>query len=165
MSIEEFRRDIKLIISEIDGIITNGLRTEDEMGHVLFKSFNVKDLAAINELKKSYKFVFLSDDNSINYNFCRRKNIPFYWAQNEEEKYEYLVKIMQRYSCIPDQVVFVASKVSDKKCAQLIPKSICPDDSGLVLKSACFTTFKNKSGEGILTELLDLLKGMPEYVD
>jgi 3-deoxy-D-manno-octulosonate 8-phosphate phosphatase KdsC-like HAD superfamily phosphatase len=89
---------------------------------------------------------------------CRRKNIPFYWAPNENEKYDELVKILRRYSCTPDQTIYIASKVSDRKCVQLIPKSMCPDDAGLFLKEMCFAPFVNAGGRGILVELLDLLK-------
>ena len=158
MSLEEFRKEVKIIVSEIDGVITDSMCPEDEMGHVLFKNFNSRDFSAINELKKSYKFVFLSEDNSINYNLCRRKNIPFYWAPNEEEKYNTLVKILQRYGCTPDQTIYVGSKVSDRKCCQFIPKSFCADDAGIFLKEICFASFVTKGGQGILTELLGLLK-------
>ena len=43
---------IKLVVSEIDGIITDGFRAEDEMGHVLYKRYQSKDFSAINEIKK-----------------------------------------------------------------------------------------------------------------
>ena len=157
--LNEFRKDVKLIISEIDGVITDGMSAEDEMGHVLYKHFNLRDFAAINELKKRFKFVFLSDDNNINYNMCRRRNIPFYWAQNENEKYDALVKILRRYECTPDQTIYIASKVSDIKCVRLIPKSMCPNDAGLFLREMCYAPFVADGGRGIFCELLDLLNG------
>ena len=149
---------IKLIVSEIDGVITSGECPEDEMGHVLYKRYQSKDFAAINEIKKNYKFVFLSDDNNVNYNMCRRRNIPFYWGKNEHEKYEKLVEILRRYQCTPDEVIYIASKVSDQKCIQLIPKSFCTDDSGEYLKEKCWASFISAGGSGILCELLYLLK-------
>jgi len=148
---------IHLIVSEIDGVITNGECPEDEMGHVLYKRYQSKDFAAINEIKKNYKFVFLSDDQHINYNMCRRRNIPFYWAKNEHEKYDKLVEILRRYSCTPDETIYIASKVSDLKCIQLIPKSFCPCDAGEYLKEKCWAEFVTNGGTGILVELLWLL--------
>jgi len=150
--------NIKLVVSEIDGVITNGERAEDEMGHVLYKTYQSKDFSAINEIKKNFKFAFLSDDNGISYNMCRRKNIPFYWAKNAQDKYDKLIEILKRYQCVPDEVVYVASKVSDEKCIQLIPKSICPDDAGEYLKQKCWASFIASGGKGILGELLYLLK-------
>ena len=91
--------DIKLIVSEIDGVMTDGSCPEDEMGHVYYKVYQSKDFSAINELKKNFKFVFLSDDNNVNYNMCRRRNIPFFWGKSEEEKYDKLIEVLRRYSC------------------------------------------------------------------
>jgi 3-deoxy-D-manno-octulosonate 8-phosphate phosphatase KdsC-like HAD superfamily phosphatase len=149
---------IKLVVSEIDGVVTDGSRAEDEMGHVVYKTYQSKDFSAINEIKKNYKFVFLSDDQHINYNMCRRRNIPFFYGKNEHEKYDRLVEILRRYQCTPDETVFIASKVSDMKCINLIPKSFCPDGSGELLKEKCWAEFTTHGGRGVIVECLYLLK-------
>jgi len=149
---------IKLIVSEIDGVITDGTWAEDEIGNVLYKVYQSKDFDAINELKKDYKFVFLSEDNRVNYNMCKRRNIPFYWGRNEEEKYKNLVEILRRYSCTPDETVYIGSKISDRRCCRLVPKSLCPDDAGKFLKDICWASFIEKGAGGIITELVYLLK-------
>ena len=158
MEEEVFGKKAKIIVSEIDGILTSGDITIDEIGNVLYKTFNSKDFEAINELKKYFIVVFLSADNRINYNLCRRKNYPFYWGKNEEEKYNRLIEILRRYSCTPDETVYVASMVSDRRCVQLIPESLCPDDAGEYLKNICFASFIKNSGKGIFSELLYLLQ-------
>ena len=150
--------NIKLIISEVDGVITTGERPEDELGHVFYKVYQSKDFSAINELKKNFKFVFLSDDNHINYNMCKRRNIPFFWAKNEKEKCAKLGEILRRYSCTPDETIYIGSKISDRKCCQMIPKSFCPDDAGHYLKEICWAEFTTKGSCGIFPELLFLLK-------
>jgi len=150
-------KQLKLIVSEIDGVLTDGTYAEDELGNVLYKQFQSKDFDAINILKRDYKVVFLSEDNRINYNMCRRKNLPFYWGKNTEEKYNKFIEILRRYNCTPDEVVFIASKLSDIKCCQLIPKSLCPADAGEYLISKCWTEFKTDGGKGIFVELLYLL--------
>lgn len=150
-------KSVKLIVSEIDGVITNGERAEDEIGHVLYKVYQSKDFPAINEIRKNCKFAFLSDDNHINYNMCKRRNIPFYWAKNEKEKVDHLGDIMRRYNCTPDETVYIGSKVSDVRCCQMIPKSLCPDDAGEYLKGKCWATFLAHGGQGIICELLYLL--------
>jgi 3-deoxy-D-manno-octulosonate 8-phosphate phosphatase (KDO 8-P phosphatase) len=156
---------IKLIISEIDGVVTNGKYAEDEIGNIIYKNYQSKDFAAINELKRYYKFVFLADDNRINYNMCNRKNIPFYWGKNEKEKYNKLVEILHRYNCTPDEAIYIASKVSDKKCIQLIPKSFCPADAGSYLENICWAKFTIDAGNGILVELLHLLSNIDDWIN
>ena len=156
--VEYFGKNARLIVSEIDGVLSNGDITIDEIGNVLNKTFNSKDFEAINELKKYFTIVFLSSDNRINYNFCRRKNYPFYWAKNEEEKYNKLIEILRRYSYTPDETIYLASMVSDRKCIRLIPESLCPGDAGEYLKNICFASFIKNSGRGVFLELLYLLK-------
>jgi len=89
---------------------------------------------------------------------CRRRNIPFYWAKNEQEKYDTLVEIMRRYRCIPDELIYIGSKLSDRRCCQFVPHSFCPDDAGQYLKDICWASFITRGGEGILAELVYLLK-------
>ncbi|MHA2219815.1 MAG: hypothetical protein ACXACY_28280 [Candidatus Hodarchaeales archaeon] len=155
---ENFGEKVKLIISEIDGVITDGRRVEDEMGTVLYKSFYAQDFSAINEIKKKFKFVFLSDDNHINYNMCRRRNIPFFWAKTSQEKYRKTIEILKRYECTPEEVIYIASKISDKECIKLIPKSLCADNAGNYLKEKCWASFIAEAGKGIMAELLYLLE-------
>jgi len=156
--IEYFGKSAQLIISEMDNVLTSGDVTIDELGNILYKTFNAKDFEAINELKKYFTVVFLSADNKINYNLCRRKNWPFYWGKNEEEKYSKLIEILRRYNVTPDETVYIASMISDRKCIRLIPESLCPDDAGEYLKNICFASFIKNGGAGIFVELLSLLQ-------
>lgn len=158
MEEQYFGKNTKIIISEMDGVLTSGDITIDELGNILYKTFNSKDFEAINELKKYFTMVFLSSDNKINYNLCRRRSLPFYWGKNEEEKYQRLVEILRRYNMTPDEAVYIGSKISDRKCLQMIPNSLCPDDAGEYLKEICFATFVKEGGKGIFSELLYLLK-------
>lgn len=149
---------VKLIVSEIDGVITNGSHPEDEMGNVFYKTYQSKDFDAINELKKKYTFIFLSKDKRVNYNMCQRRNIKFQFARNEEEKYKQLMELMRKYGCSPDEVIYIGARVSDRKCLRLIPKSFCPDDAGQYIKDLCWAHFIAAGGTGILVELLHLLE-------
>lgn len=153
-----FERPIKLIVSEIDGVLTDGTYAEDEIGNTLYKVFNHKDWSAINEIKKYCKVVFLCDDNKINYNMCQRKNIPFYWGKGEKGKYDLLSDILRRYAATPDDTIYIGSKLSDRKCMRLVPYSMCPDDAGEYLNSIAWAPFIAKGGQGIFVELLDLLQ-------
>lgn len=150
--------DIKLIVSEVDGIITEGLISYDELQNVPFKTFYMKDFEAVNEIRKVIPFVFLSSDNSVTYNLMRSKNIPFYWApKNKKDK---LVEIMKRYGVIsPERVLFIGSTYSDLDCVKMVPLSLCPADAVTDVKLLVSSTLVSISGMGVLTEVHDLLKG------
>ena len=113
---------IKLIVSEIDGIITDGKIWYDELGNVPIKEYNLLDFEAINKLKEEFIFVFMSSNNEINYNLMRRKNIPFYWAKDKKQT---LLKILERYGVTADEVLYIGCTYSDIPCMNYIPTSYC----------------------------------------
>jgi 3-deoxy-D-manno-octulosonate 8-phosphate phosphatase KdsC-like HAD superfamily phosphatase len=59
--------DIEIIVSEIDGVITNGCDSIDYMNHTMFKTFCMRDFEAITELQAHFTFVFLSSDVAISF--------------------------------------------------------------------------------------------------
>ena len=57
--------NIKLIISGVDGIITDGVALMGEANISIGKYFCLADFEAINKLKKMYGFAFLSSDAAV----------------------------------------------------------------------------------------------------
>jgi 3-deoxy-D-manno-octulosonate 8-phosphate phosphatase (KDO 8-P phosphatase) len=129
---KEMCSKIKIIVSEVDGIITEGLNPIDNLNQTNFKFYYFRDFEAINLLKKDYKFVFLSSDNNVSYNIMRERNIPFFWAR--KSKKETLVDIMRRYDVGPEGVLYIGCTYSDIECINMIPLSVCPNDSAPLVK-------------------------------
>ena len=148
-------KDIKLIISEVDGIITDGLSGMGEMDITMFKQFYIKDFEAINRIKKHWLFVFLSADASISMSLCRKRNIPFYFS--ERNKKEAYTKILQRYNILADDVFYVGSTYSDVPCMRESGFSICPEDATLPVKNNSDLIVPLMSGTGVLCYVYDFL--------
>lgn len=153
---EEWSEKIKVIVSEVDGVLTDGALCIDELGNVPFKKFYGKDFEMINELKKTFTFVFLSVDNSISYHLCRRKNIPFY--HTPKDKKEGLIKIMRKYRVTPEEVLYIGCSLSDLRCIQMIPFSLCTADAVSDIKTVSYLVLENFGGDGVLCEVYDLLR-------
>lgn len=149
--------DIKVIASEIDGVVTEHLSPIDELGNVLFKQYYMKDFEAINEIKKHYTFVFISKEQAINYSLCRRKNIPFFWSQNGDKK-DAFVKMLRRYSVTPENVLYLGNSYSDTELMVMSQISVCPSDSVFEIKSVSDIVLENPGGYGVLCELFHILK-------
>ena len=148
--------NIKVIISAVDGIITEYLSPLDELGNTLFKSYHMKDFEAINELKKAYKFVFISKDQAISYNLFRRKNIPFYYApQSKKEK---LVPIMRKYNATPEHIIYVGCSYSDIESMKMAEVSFCTEDSPDSVKNVADYVLPYYGGCGALCGLYEVLK-------
>lgn len=153
---EESVRKLKIIISEVDGVLAADDRRIDELGNVPFKTFSKKDFEAINELKKYFKVVFVSNDNAVSYNHLRRKNIPFYY--DPKDKSQAVKQILSRYEVGPEEAMYVAYSYSDLKCMQLIPFSVCPPDAVREVVERATKQLDMFGGVGFFCDLYDFLK-------
>jgi len=147
--------DIKLVVSEIDGIITEHLVGFGEMGTVLFKQFCLKDFEAINLVKKNWNFVFLSSEAAINMSLCKKKNIPFFYA--ERSKRDVYKNLLHRYNLTPDNVLYIGSSYSDMACIKLSGISMCPEDAVSEVKNLVDYVVPVYSGTGVLCYIYDML--------
>ena len=152
-------KDIKIIVSAVDGVITDGLMPVDELQNIPFKNYCVRDLEAINEIKKIYKFVFMSQDNAVSYNFFRRKNVPFYFAPGaDRSKKKMFTDIMRKYNVKPDNVMYVGCSYSDIECMHLAEVSFCTKEAPGTVSMAADYMLPARAGEGVLCELYEILK-------
>ena len=156
IGLEEQLSKLKVIISEVDGVLNSGEHPIDELGNVPFKVFNFKDFEAVNELKKYFKVVFVSADNKVSFHLFRGRNIPFFY--NNKDKTIEIAKILRRYSITPEEAMYVGCTFSDLKCMNMIPFSVCTDDAITDVKNASSTVLPIYGGMGVFCTLYDLLK-------
>ena len=147
---------IKLIISEVDGIITEGLVGMGEMDVTIFKQFCTKDFEAINLIKKmDYSFVFMSADAAINMSMCRKRNIAFFQA--ERSKKDVYHRILEKYSVSANEVLYVGHTYSDIECVRMSAVSMCPEDSVNSVKNAVDYVIPVYGGAGVLSYVYEML--------
>lgn len=149
-------KEIKIVISEVDGVITEGLAGMGEMGITMFKQFHMSDFEAINLIKRERTFVFLSADAAINSSLCKTKNIPFYHAA--KSKRDVYGNILRRYSLTPDNVLYVGSTYSDLESMRMSAFSVCPEDAPSSLKNAADLVMPLMSGTGVISYVHDFLE-------
>lgn len=147
--------NIKLVVSEIDGIITEHLVAFGEMNMVMFKQFYMKDFEALNLIKKDWGFAFLSSDANISLSLCKKRNIPFFFA--ERNKKEIYAQIVQRYNLTPDNILYIGSSYSDIECIKMSGLSMCPEDAAPQVKALVSYVIPVYSGTGILCYVYELL--------
>lgn len=146
---------IKLIVSEIDGVITDGLSQIDPVGTVVSKQYFLPDIEAINDLKKTFKFVFMSSSNDINWAFCNKRQIPFFFAKRN--KFKELLGIARRYNVQLDEILYVGSKLSDMECVSNVPLSVCTWDSPPALKKKAFIVLDALGASGVFYDVMEVL--------
>jgi len=154
-------KNIKLIVSVVDGIITEDMCPIDELGNVPYKSFYMRDFESINELKKHFKFVFLSGDNKVTYHLCKRKQIPFFWANKNSKfktKADCMTEIRTKYNVNPDEILFMGYSISDIECAKMCGACVCGIDASNGIKNVAVHSGKvidSFGGTGLLSYLYE----------
>ena len=149
-------KDVKIVVSEIDGIVTEHLSSIGEMNITMFKQYYMKDFDAINQIKSNCGFVFLSSDATINLSMCRKKNIPFYYA--ERNKKDVLIQILRRYAYTPENLLYIGCSYSDLDCMKLAEFSLCPEDAVSQVKNISDYVIPLYGGSGILCHVYDMLQ-------
>jgi len=147
--------NIKYIISEVDGIVTEHLVGMGEFNSVLFKQYYMKDFEAINRIKKHFGFVFISADAAISTYFLKKKHIPFYYA--ERSKKTVYINLLRRFNVTPDNVLFVGSSYSDIECMKMSKISVCPEDAVPQVKNICDHVVPVYGGNGVLVYVYEMI--------
>ena len=151
-------KNIEIIVSEIDGIITDGCDAIDYMNNTLFKKYCIRDFEAINELKRHFTFVFLAEDYAVNYKIMRDRNIPTYFSSNKEDKLSILTKkILPRYNTRPENLLYLGSSLSDIPCIHLSQISMVPATILGVASEASYQ-IPITSGQGIISYVANTLR-------
>lgn len=149
-------KKVKVIVLDVDGVFTNGKKTFNLNGDVVYKEFLDRDFTALNVLLKYFKVVILSGDDRVNREVFKNKKIPFYHSRGKSKK-RLLRAILNRYNIGPDECIFIGDDFPDLKCIQMIPLSFCPKDAVSDVKASVHAVFKVKGGEGVIVYLLDVL--------
>jgi 3-deoxy-D-manno-octulosonate 8-phosphate phosphatase (KDO 8-P phosphatase) len=149
--------NIKLIILDIDGTLTDGGVYIDS-NCVETKKFNIKDGAGI-VLAQSVgiEFMFLTGRTSA----CveqRAKELKIkYVAQGIQEKAAYLKDFMASNNLSKDNIVYIGDDLNDLPAMHCAGISVCPADAADEVKRFCNYILSKNGGEGAVREFIEIL--------
>ena len=150
---------MKLLVLDIDGVLTDGKKYYTGEGHVLCKQYNDKDFTAIKRfLATGIEVCFLSGDN-WNKNMADSRNIKFYSGRTVSgnlSKLDILNKIMSDYNVNKNDIIYVGDDIFDIEVLSIVKEGFCPLDSPQDVKNVSTIINKN-GGNGVVSELFDIL--------
>jgi len=159
---------IKLIVLDVDGVMTDGRKYYDKEGRVRYKKFCDKDWTAIKRFKAlGLPVVFLTGD-AFNVDVAMRRNIDVYVNRSDThhtDKIHMLPNLCDEYSVEPINIVYVGDDIFDVRLLAAVGYAFCPSDSPSCVK-AIAQHLSGKGGENLIMELferLDLAGKLPEY--
>ncbi len=126
---------IKLVILDVDGIMTDGKKYYDQNGFVVLKTFCDKDWTSIKRFKSmGINVIFLSGDENINKQIAKDRNIDFYLSRSTPKE-SFLKIIEDKYSVDRKDICYFGDDLFDIGIMKEVRYSFCTCDSPLMVKS------------------------------
>lgn len=148
---------IKLILTDVDGVLTDGGRYFSENGEI-FKKFHVRDGMAVNILlRNNIKTVIITKEFSkIVKKWGKEMNVNKIFS-NSIKKESKLKTICTQFKLKPNQIAFIGDDVNDVELLKLVGFSATTNDSVDIVKDTVDYICKRNGGEGAFREIVDLI--------
>ena len=150
-------KKIKLVITDVDGVLTDGGRYYSDKGEII-KKFHVRDGMGINILlRNNIKTVILSKENSpIVKKWAKDMNVSklYLGIKHKEKK---LSDICKDFSLKKDEIAFIGDDVNDMELLSLVGFSATPKDGNIYAKKIVDYACDLHGGQGTFREISDLI--------
>ena len=150
---------IKLLLLDVDGVLTTGKKNYSTKGDVVSKSFCDLDFTAIKIFKYfGIKTVFISGDKTCNEKIAFYRNIDFIYTRKNNvmiDKVDYLEKIEKKYKVNRKEIIFLGDDIFDMKLGLKVGLYCVPKNSFSELKKKANLVLENESGNFLVKEILD----------
>ena len=148
---------IKLVINDVDGVLTDGGMYYSEKGEIL-KKFNTKDGMGIELLHNaSIKTIFVTGENSKIVKIRARKVKADDCYINIKQKEKIFSKICKKYNVKPVNVAYIGDDVNDLKIMNLVGLTACPSDAEKQIKLISDFECKKNGGKGAFREFTNII--------
>ena len=148
-------KKIKLILTDVDGVLTDGCMYYSSSGEEL-KKFHTRDGMAVELLlQKNIKTIIITKEKSkiVISRAKRIKVVKVYSGVKQKDKI--LNQICTKFKVTPDETTFIGDDVNDEKIMKLVGLSFAPSDATQTIKNIADIITNAKGGQGVLREVTD----------
>ena len=151
---------IKLLILDVDGVLTDGKKYYNRDGKVEMKTFCDKDWTAIKRFRAlGINVIFLTGD-PFNENIAYHGNIHCIVNRKDgkhTDKSQYIDALAKKYKCKLNEIVYAGDDIFDIEIMKKLDHAYCPMNSEMTVQSYADPIDAN-SGENFVMHLLDQLQ-------
>lgn len=150
-------QEIRLVITDVDGVLTDGGRYYSSSGEI-FKRFHVRDGMGVNLLlRNGVNTVIITKEISkiVNY-WAKSMNVSKVYSGVKIKENE-LEKICKIYKLEPPNIAFIGDDVNDLELMKRVGLSATPYDGIAQAKKVADYICKSPGGGGALREIADFI--------
>lgn len=148
---------IKVLITDIDGVLTDGGIIYDDLG-TEYKKYQVKDGQIVQHLKKAGFLVgaITGRASQVVENRCEELRFDFHY-HGVKDKWKKLGEILETMEITLEEVAYLGDDIIDLPILTRVGLAISPSDALPYVKSACHYVSPINGGEGVFREVGDIL--------
>jgi len=150
---------IKLVILDIDGVLTDGRKYYNENGMPIMKTYCDKDFTAIKRLRGAgVKVCFLSGDDFVNKAMAENRNIPFHSARGKD-KADFLEEFQDLYDATLYEMAYIGDDLFDMSIMRAVGHPFCPSDACRDIRATCpvENVLRRPGGCNVVAEMVDVM--------
>ena len=150
-------KKIKLIATDVDGVLTDGGMYYSSKGNIL-KKFQARDGMAVSILKRNIipTVIITKERNQTVKKWSSKMSIDKLF-DGIENKENIIPKLCKFYSLSENNIAYIGDDVNDLEILKRIGFSATPKDGNLEVKKIVDYICKNNGGKGVLREICDLV--------
>ena len=150
-------KNIKLIVYDFDGVMTNNKVYMDQNGNEMVQ-VNRADGLGVAEIKKLgiQQLIISTEENPVV--SVRANKLDITCLQGIVNKKYALTEYCQKNDIDLKKVAYVGNDINDKDVMAITGFSFCPADAHEAIKEISHHVFKRSGGDGVIREILDIIK-------
>lgn len=149
---------IKLIIFDIDGVVTDGTVTVDVHGNEQ-KKVNMKDIDAVYQLhREGYILAAITGEDTEIVTYFRNRFPWNHFFQGVKQKTQIIRQIQELEGLTAEEICYIGDGKYDVEPLIYCGLGICPADAIDSAKRACDMVLQKGGGQGCLWELIGILQ-------
>mgnify|MGYP001357750490 CR=1 FL=1 len=157
LEIEEKMKKVKLVITDVDGVLTDGGMYYNKEGEYM-KKFNTKDSMGMELLSKiGIKTILMTREDSmiVRERVKKIKIVDLYSGVMKKE--DLIDEITEKYNVRNDEIAYIGDDVNDIEIMKKIGFSVTPSDGNYAVRNISDHICKNEGGKGVFREIADLI--------
>ena len=153
----EKTKKIKILLTDVDGVLTDGGMYYSNKGDVM-KKFHARDGMAISLLKKNGipTVIVTKEKTMIVKQWAKKMNVKKLY-NGVVKKEQIIEKIWDEFKVKVEEIAFIGDDVNDVKLLKKVGLAVMPNDGIKQLRIICDYRCKACGGEGVLRETADLI--------
>jgi len=148
---------IKLVITDVDGVLTDGGMYYTSKGDVM-KKFFVRDGMGVTLLRKKEipTLIMTKEKTEMVRQWAKKMKIAKLY-EGIIQKELILKNICKKFKVEPDEVAYIGDDVNDLELLRIVGLAVVPNDAIDEVKKICHYKCKTNSGYGAFREMVDLI--------